>query len=287
MEYLLLLITVISLSVQNILKKSFNTRGGRGVFLFSAISVTTACFFFIVINRDWYYSAPMLLYSIAFAVSYTTAVMFSILAIREGLLAKTNLISSFSLLIPTFYGILFLNEPTKPTLFIGLGVLAAALIMINYRKKKDNSEEKATWRWVLYVVLSFIGNGMCSTVQKLEGIEFGPEGKNTFMIVALAMSAVTLCIAALMSKGERKNAKETVKIGLTLALICGVANGLTNLLVMVLNGMLPASIMFPVLSAGSTTAVFLYSTLVVKEKFSTVQKLGYLFGVISIVLLNL
>ena len=72
-----------------------------------------------------------------------------------------------------------------------------------------------------------------------------------------------------------------------MAALCGVFNGLCNYLVLYLNPRLPASVMFPVISAGSVVLVFVYATLVQHEKFNLRQKIGYALGVVSIVLLNL
>ncbi len=72
-----------------------------------------------------------------------------------------------------------------------------------------------------------------------------------------------------------------------IAAICGVFNGLTNFLVLVLNGKLPASVMFPVISGGGIVFTFLYAMIVYREKFKPIQIVGFVLGVASIVLLNL
>jgi drug/metabolite transporter (DMT)-like permease len=93
--------------------------------------------------------------------------------------------------------------------------------------------------------------------------------------------------AAFLIKEERIRIKETIHHGVLPALICGVANGLTNLLVIYLNPRIPASTLFPVISGGNVTLSFLYSVLVLREKFSPRQTVGFLLGVIAIILLNL
>ena len=80
---------------------------------------------------------------------------------------------------------------------------------------------------------------------------------------------------------------QVIKKGLPLAALCGISNGLCNYLVLYLNSRLPASVMFPVISAGSVVLVFVYATLIQREKFNLRQKIGYALGVLSIVLLNL
>jgi multidrug transporter EmrE-like cation transporter len=56
---------------------------------------------------------------------------------------------------------------------------------------------------------------------------------------------------------------------------------------MVLAGMLPASVMYPVVSAGGTIATSLAALLIYREKMSRQQLIGLGLGVLAIVALNL
>ncbi len=285
MPYLLLSIAALAVTGQNIFKQKFNDKCKSGTFFFTGMIAVFAMIFFIAINRDSYYSAKLILPSAAFALSYASATFFAVLAIRYGSLAKSCLIISFSLLVPSFYGILFLREPVSLELILGTLLLIVSLFLINY--EKEETEEKASLKWYVFVFLAFMGNGLCSTVQKAKQQIHGTEGDNLFMIVALAMVAVLMFILAFCSREERTTVKETIRHGFLWAILCGVANGLTNYLVILLNLELPASTLFPVISSGSLVLSFLYSVFVVREKFSTRQYIGFLIGVVSIVLLNL
>lgn len=283
----MLLATALSSTVQNIFKQKFNERCKGSAYFFAAMSSFCAMIFFIAVNRDLYYTFELLIPSAAFALSYAAATVFSVLAILHGPLAKTSLILSCSLLIPSFYGIIVLHDPVSPTLLPGIAVLVAALICVNHRKKEDGDDKKITPKWLLFVALSFVGNGMCSTVQKAKQIVYGEEGNNMFMIVALAIVVVVLGCAAIGFKSQRQVIKPTLKLGWWLALLCGAANGLTNYFVIYLNPRIPASVLFPVVSGGGLVLIFLWSVLVKHEKYTPVQYFGYALGVVSIVLLNL
>ena len=293
MNYVLLGLIALFVTVQNILKQKYNDRVRGGVLFYSGLVSFFAMLFFLAINRDWSYRAELLLPSFGFGLSYAAASVCAVLAIRYGSLAKTSLITSCSLLIPSFYGILFLGEPVGWSLIVGTVLLVVALVMTNYQRLKDGGETeegKSLWKWTVFVILSFIGNGMCSTVQKIEGVYYGDEGKNMFMIVALAMATVMLWGASFCMREERAVLKESLKKGWLLGALCGIINGLTNALVMYLNEPaqnMPASVMFPVVSGGGIVLIFLYSTLIRKERFTLPQTLGFILGVISIVLLNL
>ena len=83
------------------------------------------------------------------------------LAIKVGSLSLTSLAISFSLLIPTVVGIVLYDEPLTAWFFIGLGLLLASLVLINTK----GGEIKITFKWIIFVLLAFIGNGSCSAVQ--------------------------------------------------------------------------------------------------------------------------
>ena len=197
-------------------------------------------------------------------------------------LSLTCLVTSFSLIIPTLFGIFALREPVSTNLFIGLGLLAAALVLINLEEK---GEKKITLKWAAYVLLAFVGNGMCSTVQKVQQIDLAGQYKNEFMIVALIISAVAMGIFALCT--EKKQILPNLKAGVWLYIICGLANGGANFLVIFLSSRMAASVMFPVISAGGIVLTFLISLFFYKEKLSKWQILGSALGLVSVIFLNL
>ena len=123
--------------------------------------------------------------------------------------------------------------------------------------KKDN-DAKFSVKWVIYVVLSFIGNGACTVVQRLQQLKYDGLYKNEFMIIALSTLVIVLTIAALIKeRGEIKNCLKPTVFSVT----NGLANGLTNLLVMIMALRMPASVTFPLISSGSILATVTVSIL--------------------------
>ena len=64
-------------------------------------------------------------------------------------------------------------------------------------------------------------------------------------------------------------------------------NGLTNMLVMILSGLMAVSVMFPLISAGGIIVTFIISKFVYKENLTRMQFMGFLVGILSIVFLNI
>jgi len=292
MEVIYIILIIIGVTAQNVSKKAYNLRGGAGAgFTFSAGSVLCACLFFIISGGFKFDFNPAILpYALGFALFYGMAVIFSFFAIKYGSLSLTSLITSYSLIVPAFYGILFLNEPVSILLYLGLAALMISLFLVNYKpNKKDESRKKEKGRvdprWFLFVALAFVGNGACSTVLTVHQKTFNGQYKSELMICALVMVFLTMATMALFT--ERKTAPAAIKKGYWLMAITGGFNGLVNLLVMICSLTMSASVMYPLISAGGIIGTALVSILFYKEKLTKMQYVGFVLGILAIVLLNI
>ena len=283
MQILYLISVILGISGQNISKKIYSEKtGGNGVYTFSTISCLSAAVFFILTASEFRWSAELIPYAIFFALPYGTATIFNILALRCGPLSLTALISSFSLMIPTFYGLIFLKDPISIGLYPGLTLLAASLFLIN---KKGKDTKGFSLKWLICVLLAFLGNGLCSVAQTVQQKRFSGQFKNEFMITALLIVVGIMVLFAVLK--ERKSAGRYIRAGWPLSLGCGVLNGMVNLFVMILTGLMNVSLMFPLVSVGGIVVTFIVSKVFYKEKLTTAQHIGFLLGIGAIVLLNL
>ncbi len=284
MNYLILLVIVVSLLLQNISKKQYNKKAGnKGAYIFNSVTSLSAALFFLCTDSGrLQFETAVIPYVLGFTATFGSATFFTFLAIREGSLSLTSLVTSYSLIIPTLYGLLFLNEGISLLFVIGIILLLVSLFLVN-NKKNDN---KITLKWLIYVVFSFLGNGLCSTIQTAQQRRFDGNYKSEFMIITLVL--LSLFFALLSLKSEKQEISICLKTSTTYMVINGLANGLVNLFVMVLvsRGM-AASIMFPVISGGGIVLTALVSIFVYKEKLTVNQYIGLLFGTASVVLMNI
>ncbi len=280
---LLLTLSIIGVIVQEVARKEYNKKIKSGAFTFSALSVLCSLIVFLIISKGKFnFSSQFIPYSISFAVFYSAATVGTFLAISTGPLSITGLICKYSLLLPSIYGILFLDEPTGPLLYIGLGLLVVSLFLINYKGK--GNDKKLSLKWAIFMLIAFFGNGGCSTVQKVQQIKFDGAGKNEFMIIALLISFVVMLVIALVF--ERENITKKITAGVHWYTICGLANGVLNLFVMML-AVWPASVVFPIMSAGGILLTTTIGVTVYKEKLTVTEIIGMVLGTVSIILLNL
>jgi len=239
-----------------------------------------ALLFFVVTSPKLHFDVSVLPYSVGFAVAYTVASVGTFFAIAYGSLSLSSLFISYSLMIPTLYG-LAIGESVGAGFWPGLGLLAVSLFLTN----KPNEKAPVSFKWLVWVILAFVGNGMCSVVQKMQQVASGGAYKNEFMIVALAIVSVVMLIMTLCK--ERKDVKQCARHGWYLAVVCGVLNGGVNLFVMILSGRMPVSLMFSLISAGGLLVTYIVSKFLYKETLTKTQFVGFLFGLLAVVFLNI
>ena len=112
MSVLYLITIILGVSFQNVAKKPFTQKtNGKGLFFFGLMISLTAMLFFVVTAKGFEWNRKIIVYSICFAAAYTTAAVGSLYAVATGSLSLTSLITSYSLILPTVYGLVFLNDP--------------------------------------------------------------------------------------------------------------------------------------------------------------------------------
>lgn len=280
--------TIITVSSQNVLKKYYNNRpNSSSIYLFSAITVLSAWALFFVrsmITKTLTFDSVIIPYAIVFAVSYCLASIFNLIAIQCGSLSLTSLISSYSLIIPTAYGLIFDGDISnaKTSFYIGLAFLIISLFLISNTSGKN----KISLKWIICVLIAFIGNGACSTVQPEQSEIFSGKYDDTFMVIALAIVFIILFSLAIVK--DRSVMLPTIKSNSHIMIACGLSNGIANLLIMVATGLsISKSLLFPLISAGGIVITWLVSVFLYKEKLSKKQNMGLVFGIIAIVFLNI
>lgn len=285
--FLLIGVSVCQLFVA-VAQKGYMKKVSSGGMSFSAMVIFFQIIFFAISSGGKldFSNAALLPYAVIFGISFGTAVVGNFLALQSGPLSFTTLFVNFSLLIPTVYGIIFYDEPIGIFLIVGLVFLALSIIAVNL-KEKGIKEKKINIKWIVFTLLSFIGNGGCTTSQTAQQRAFAGEYKSELMIIALSIAFIAVLIFAIFS--EKKQMLSNIKIGLPHHLLYGLCNGLVNLFVMMLTGrnVLPVSVIFPTISAAGIIGASVLAVLIYKEKLTKLQMAGIGLGAVAAVFLNM
>lgn len=284
-----LIVIVAMMVLQNIVRKQYNLKLAQPeVFVFNGTSCLAAMAVFLVYSKgELHFTWAFIPYAVLFAVFFGMATLFALLAIRTGPLSFTSLIISYSLVIPTFLLMLLpqpdgARAPSVGALFyVGFALLLLSLLLIN----NYSGNNRFSFKWVLFAVLAFLGNGLCSTVQTYQQRVFAGAYKSELMIVALTLLAVLFFLLAAFA--ERTTVVPSLKGGAVLMVMYGVAVGLVNLLVMVLSNRMNPSLLFPLISGGNLVLTSGVSLFFYKEKLTKLQLTGLCLGIGAVVLLNM
>lgn len=281
----LITVSIIAQVVQQMCRKEYNKSSSDTPFSFSLVSILSTLIYFLVLSRG--HLSPdksMLVYIIPFALCFTVTYVFTFLSIKHGPLSLTSLMISCSVVVPLIYGVVFLKEPLSLTLTVGLVLLFTSVMLVSEPWKKENVT--ITPKWILYVSLTFLSNGICTSLQKYFQIWDKGVHSNEFMICSLAITFVILLAFVLLGEKNGIRTVTTAKASIW-PILCGIGNGLANQLTMLLAVILPASFLYPLQSAGGIILTAVVSVTVYKEKLSATHKIGFVAGVLAVIFFNI
>lgn len=286
MNIFLMLICIVSQSLQSVFKKKLNVRCADCNFTVGTMISAFTLLYFIVFSRSVVFDMQLLPYSICFAICYAVATVTCVLALACGSLALTDLMLVYSHVIPLVYNLYFCNESLNMIQVVGIVLLGVSFIFTYYRREKaETGGQRISLKWFLYAILLFVSNGMCSVVMRMQQRSFGGAYDSSFMILSLIMVVVLLLTSSLI--WERKSVLKAFKRGWFLSGLCGVCNGSLNYFSLMCLLVIPGSVFYPLLSAGSLVLTYILSITMFKEKISRNQAVGFALGILSIVFINI
>ncbi|MBQ4258750.1 MAG: EamA family transporter [Lachnospiraceae bacterium] len=268
MDYLLVFLSVILLSLGFVLQKFYQKKAGPwGAASFSLYTAICSILSLTIINGvqfefSWYSLINAALRSLC--VFLYTLVGFHIM--NRGCMALYMLfLMSGGMLLPVLWGWIFLDEPVAPMRV--LGVLTIVFAMILTRDK----EEKADTIMITCLLAVFFLNGMTSVFAKLHQINEVYETVSTTpyaiysSLTSLLLSSITKAIRSKKQEKADTTVKhpknmpgaESLKSSLLLigiVIIYSVLASISNILQLEGAKTLDASVLYPIITGG--TVVF-------------------------------
>ncbi len=296
MDYWMLALAVAGVFIQNLFKKNYIAAQGAGLIpslLFNELTALAALGFLAAAHAfsgsRLTLHGPTAVYGAAFGILFTLELIAGNRALQCGSLALSSLVISCSLAVPTLWGVALMGERPGPAGWCGILLLAVSLALIyGSGARERHAGAPVSLRWAAWVSAAFFANGLCSVLQKLHQSRYPGlyqyELLESSMLSALALGALALFALC------RRAAPRPRGLGRSLAasaLPNGLANGAVNLFVVLLAARLPASLMFPIISAGGVALTFLASRTVYRERLSPCQLAGFAAGILSVIVLSL
>lgn len=304
MDYFILALTSVMLGVNGIISGLYNKKkeSCNPLFFLVVQALTVFLFFWAINGFRFSWNTTTFFYAIGYGVAYLFISLFGLLAYAIGNVALTSLITSYSLILPTLYGVFFEKEKTGVLFWIALLLLGISLFLINFKSKakeegteqpRSEAIERAPVQkskkglWAIYASLAFLGNGFCSILQSAQQKATDGGYKSELMMLGM-LFVLLVCGGLLLTLPKCKLKKPQVGRTCAYGSALGITNGGVNFFVMLLLGSsLAVSLIFPLISAISLLVSYVLSAVIFKDKLSLWQNVGFALGVASVVLFNL
>ena len=287
-QALFLVLIVSGVSAQDVCRKQYTLRCPRaavGMPWYTVIMAAAALLTFYACGGFHLTWCPAVVpYAVVFAVGYTAAIQFILIATKEGSLALTALVSSYSLIIPVFAGVIFLHEK------MGILRIAAILMLVVsiYLLNRQTDSTPISKKWLIAAAGLFVGNGTCSSALKMQQHIFEGQYRTEFLVYGMILVLMACVVIALFAQRKiEEKPSRLLKDCLGWASATGGSNGVVNVLASILGEWIPASLQYPLTSASTMAAGVVIARVMYKEKLDRLQQAGFLMAVASIVLLNL
>ena len=290
MVYLFLSLGTLFSGVGNVIGEAYNKRVKTvDPFCYTLIvSLVVFVFYFCYGGFSFAFDATTILYAVFFGISYCICNAAMISALKVGYVSLTSLVISYSLILPTLFGIITYDNKVSAPFAIGLILLAVSLFFLGKKRNSEKEEKSVSIKWLIFVLLAFVANGTCSILQTHQQRKCAGNFKSEFMMVAMAIVFLfCLVTIAINFKRNKEVLSINVKKGWWIAVLYALCNALLNLSVLLSVGKISPGIVFPVICGGGLILALILSEIVFKEKLSSFQYVGFAMGVLSIVLLNI
>lgn len=173
---------------------------------------------------------------------------------------------SGGMLLPYIFGIVFLNETVSLPGFLGLIAVLAAVILSNFNRRKISKT------LLLLCTAVFLLNGFCSILSKAHQISrIPPTVSSAGFVMYSGIAKCLLSVIVLLCRKRSSFSRPKHKYTLLLTVGAAVISAASYLLQ--LNGakVLPASVLYPMITGGSIVFSAIAGRVFFKERLSLRQ----------------
>jgi drug/metabolite transporter (DMT)-like permease len=283
--YLIIILAVICFATQFVFTKLFQgcakqTAQTSLVMLFFA-NVVGAILFLCISGFKLNFTLPSLIFAILMACIMIPYYMLGIKALSLGTLAIYSMFMMLGgMLVPFFYGIIFLDEAVSVGKIIGSILMTVCIVLQALWQKSEPSAsgvpvKKGTkYLFFLVCIAIFFINGFSGVISKSHAVSENTAPETSFMFTSCALtsllSAIILLITLLINRQDGiASVRSVIKVKpIVISALLGIAAYMGNFLLLVAADKVPASVQFPMISGGTIALSSVVSLVLFKEKLS-------------------
>ena len=283
-NYLLIIIAVACFTAQFAFTKVFESSARQTALTTFVMLTVTSVIGIILCLCIGRFKVYVTLFSLLWALVYAIIMFpYYIIGIKVLSLGSLAIYSMFmmlgGMLVPFFYGIVFLHEGISVGKIAGSILLTVFIILqAIWQKAPQTENEKSKKTKYLFFVLClaiFFINGMTGVVAKTHQIGSDAVNEISFTILScafIAVISVIIIVVNLLTKNRKDNlcyVKGTLKLKPFLAMTAiGAVSYSGSLLHLKAASNVPASVQFPLVSGGVIVLSALVSVIIFREKLS-------------------
>ena len=282
--YVLIFLAALGCGVNFVLAKIYQLEQGNtlktGSVYNCLIGISGAIIYFVICG----FKVEITTFSFIMAVASTlfvgayTIIGFKIMSMGS-MAVYTVFLMLGGMILPYFYGVIFLDEKITLMKTIALIIMMIAILMQN----NSNKEKRRTLFYVLCIAV-FVINGGVSIVSKMhQSTHYEIVSNNGFVLLKNIM-AFLVYGAIIPFAGERKKEKIKLKPKMYVLIVIGsLIGGASYMFQLVCASNLPASVQFPVMSGGVIIFTALCGLIFFKENISKKQCVSLVLCLISMI----
>ncbi len=283
---LLMVATLIAALMVSILRKiiSRSSYGVHTCLIYNLIISATAIIIlpFMGIGRV---SAFTVMLAVLFGLMIFSQQLSYIKALETGPFSYTSMITSFSLLIPSFSGAVLWAEPLSWGKLGGVALMIPTIILSVNGNKNDHSSRNEK-SWLMWCVTAFVCGGLVGVIQKIHQKSPYKSESNEFLLYSFVFCFAYALITLLVTGKKKKSQFRTLGGGIIVMMIlAGVFYTANHCLNLYLSGKIDSIIFFPAVNGGGLLLTLLSAAIIFKERLTAKQWIGIGCGIASILLI--
>ena len=145
------------------------------------------------------YSSDTFLYGALYGIVLAGFLFCKMQSFANGPIHFTSLIGSSSFILTTVFNAVYWKEAVSPWQIAGIVLMLAAVFLITYRPRRENTEQKQkpTWKWKIYAAFFFLFSALTGIIFRFHQVADAAR-TDEMMIFA---SAVVIALLAILGSG--------------------------------------------------------------------------------------
>jgi drug/metabolite transporter (DMT)-like permease len=229
-----------------------------------------------------------IVFGVGFGVLFIVTLLFYGMALKTGPLSYTSLLFSAGMVIPVLSGVLVFHDRMSVLQGIGFALILLTFYIVSKQKVSADASTRVNPKWLLFVSLTFLCNGLLGFLSKSHQYLFPGEDKILFLVWGFATAGVCalgmLLFFTVVKKQKIEALRKPAFYGNIAAM--GLTNTAGNKLIMDLMSVIPVGVLFPIVNGGVMLVVILMSRVVFGESISRRKAVGITVGLAAIILLS-